>query len=76
MPHRYIHAEREILRLLRSHPTRCLSYDSMAASITTLDRRSLITAMKRLERKQQVVILRGKGSTPNQYELQVSNGNR
>lgn len=69
MPHRYIHAEVEILRLLRSHPTRCLSYDSMAAVITTLDRRSLITAMKRLEQKRKVVIHRGKGSQPNQYSI-------
>jgi hypothetical protein len=63
-------SEQELLRLLRLHPTRQISYDDLAAQCCgNLDRRTLITAMKRLERKYLVVIVRSRGPVPNRYLL-------
>lgn len=61
------YAERQILDLLRSHPTGRISYDNMEA-LTDFDRRTLITAMARLRATGQIRLVEaGRGSVPNRY---------
>lgn len=46
-----------------------LSYDDMAARIPTVDRRTLITAVRQLEYAGRIRIDRGTGRRPNRYTL-------
>jgi DNA-binding response OmpR family regulator len=69
MKTRLSYAETQIMECLRLHPTRHLSYDDLTAQIGTLDRRTVITAMRRLETRRLIVTVRGQGCCPNRYLL-------
>lgn len=69
MTRRRSRAELAILGILRSHPTGRLSYDRMAA-IADLDRRTMITAMARLQCAGLVAITcPGRGCQAHTYKL-------
>jgi hypothetical protein len=62
------YAEREIIQLLKTHPTGQLSYDTMAA-ILDYDRRTLISTVARLRYTGSLVVEPGAGRVPNKYIL-------
>ena len=67
---RISYAERSIINLLQNHPSRRISYDSMAAQIGDFDRRTLIGAMHRLRHTGRVILVEpGRGRLPNRYDL-------
>jgi len=65
---RQSYAERELLQLLKIHPTRQLSYDTMAAMLDC-DRRTLISTVARLRYTGSLAVEPGTGRVPNKYIL-------
>jgi hypothetical protein len=68
MGRRMSYADREIMRVLRDHPTRSISYDRMAAA-ADVDTRTAIRSVARLESRQLICVRRGRGCRPNSYLL-------
>lgn len=63
---RLSHAQREVLKLLRTKEA--VSYDEMAASLQ-IDRKTAIQAIRRLTLLRRVVVVAGRGREPNRYLL-------
>ena len=63
------HADIQVYALLKEHPTRHLSYDTMSAMLD-IDRRTIVTAVRRLVHHGFVAIKQpGCGARPNCYEI-------
>jgi biotin operon repressor len=61
-------AERELIQLLRTHPTGQISYENLAAELD-YDRRTLISIVARLKHQGALVVDQGSGRKPNRYQL-------
>ncbi len=59
---------REILRLLSTSPAKHLSYNDIAIQLY-VDRSTVITAVRRLEREKLIIKNLGRGQIPNSYEV-------
>ncbi|NCC30529.1 MAG: HTH domain-containing protein [Chloroflexia bacterium] len=69
MMQRVRYADIQVYALLKEHPTRIISYDSISAELD-IDRRTVVTAIRRLVHHGFVNIKeRGCGACPNQYSL-------
>lgn len=69
MARRMTYSEQAIMRVLREHPTRAISYDRIAAA-ADIDTRTAIRSIFRLQQRQVLQIIeRGSGCRPHRYLL-------
>ena len=68
MARRMTYSEQAVMRVLREHPTRAVSYDHIAAA-AEIDTRTAQRSIARLQQRQKLQIERGRGCRPNQYLL-------